>query len=55
VVWVGEKEKIVPPAGPSLPTIVAVSRLNEALYLDAPPTAFGMAMIGFGVKAAAEK
>jgi hypothetical protein len=48
VVWVGEKEKIVPPAGASLPTIMFASGFNEALYLDAPPTAFGMAMIELG-------
>ena len=48
MVWVGDKEKMVPPADSSLPTILFASRFNEALYLDAPPTAFGMAMIEFG-------
>jgi hypothetical protein len=34
---------------------MTASGFNEALYLDAPPTTFGKAMIEFGVKAAAEK
>jgi hypothetical protein len=36
MVWVGEKETIVLPAGMSLPTIMFASGFNEALYLDAP-------------------
>jgi hypothetical protein len=47
--WVGGKEEIVPPAGPSLLTIMIASGYNEALFLVVPPTAFGMAtMIEFG-------
>ena len=38
------KIKIVPAAGSSLPTIMIASRFNE---VDAPSTAFGMAMIKF--------